>query len=81
VSTTFNAVDYVPIQASLAILDRLTEEQRVRLRTLVTDFSDTQRVVLTSDSWSPDNVMFTLVGPMDRHVLSGMIEPDGSSHT
>ena len=80
-STTFNAVDYVPIQASLAILDRLTEEQRVRLRTLVTDFSDTQRVVLTSDSWSPDNVMFTLVGVFDRHVLSGMIEPDGSSHT
>jgi hypothetical protein len=72
--------DYTRVQVPLVVLRVLTEGQVERLGILIAGYN-AETAELSTDSWNPDSVLFTLFDAQKRPMLHGLIEPGGSAHT
>lgn len=79
-STTDTFLDSVIVRAPLSVLQTMTEAQHERLEVLVRGYNPAT-VVLTYDMWNRESILFTLYSDGTQHLLSGLIEQDGSAHT
>ena len=84
---THPSTAYTPIDVCVAVLERMTQAQIERVTELVDRYTDCGHVRLRTDSWMKDAILFDLFkrpnpapGGAD-HILSGLIEADGRSHT
>ena len=79
-TTDESFLDGVIVRAPLSVLLRMSEEQRERVEFLARGWNPVT-VVLCSDLFNKESVLFTLYNAQTTHLLSGLIELDGSSHT
>ncbi len=76
--TDENRHTFIPIQTSLAVLERLTPEAQRRIDTLVKSYgADSAQLYLDGEKM----IGFTLRDSRSNFILNGGIEPDGSCHT
>lgn len=78
-TTTIDLLGLTRVSIPLVMLETITPAQVARLRVLIEGWKP-ERVILTMDSWSPENLCFALY-ESEGCLLYGLIEPDGSAHT
>lgn len=83
--STYSIDQLIPVSTTMATLEVLTDSQRERLLTLIESWRAGYASV-SRDDFDTSNLCFSLwtrdpQAPGTKHLLSGLIEPDGRSHT
>jgi len=78
--TNENAHIFTPLKTSLFVLAVITPEQRERITTLANTYKAGE-ISLQPDGFNERNLEFCLRDSYGKHIVNGLIEPDGRSHT